>query len=136
MAVTHRFCPCAGLRGFAASGSAAEFAVVVTVAVTVSAALLFTTCAFSASVVKIAQVAFGASVSHVKNAKPLPAAKPGVKLLAFPVVAFALALIAIGRGALSGQFLEVERKRDRIARHVCLALGIVVLAAYAASWLL
>jgi len=57
-------------------------------------------------------------------------------MLAFPVVAFALALIAIGRGALSGQFLEVERKRDRIARHVCLALGIVVLAAYAASWLI
>jgi hypothetical protein len=41
-----------------------------------------------------------------------------------------LALIAIGRGAASGQFLEVERKRDRIARHICLATGIAILIAY------
>jgi hypothetical protein len=57
-------------------------------------------------------------------------------LVFFPVIAFAVALIAIGRGALSGQFLEVERRRDRIARHVCLTLGIVILIAYAASWIL
>ena len=50
-------------------------------------------------------------------------------MLAFsPVIALALALIAIGRGALQGQFLEVERKRDRIARHVCFALGVGLLA--------
>jgi hypothetical protein len=57
-------------------------------------------------------------------------------MLAFPVIAFAAALIAIGRGALSGQFLEVERRRDRIARHVCLTLGVVILVAWAASWFL
>jgi hypothetical protein len=57
-------------------------------------------------------------------------------MLAFPGIAFALALIAIGRGALGGQFLEVERRRDRIARHVCFALGIVILVACAASWLI
>ena len=51
-------------------------------------------------------------------------------LLFFPVIALALALIAIGRGAASGQFLEVERKRDRIARHVCLVAGIAILVAY------
>ncbi len=50
--------------------------------------------------------------------------------LFFPVIALALALIAIGRGAASGQFLEVERKRDRIARHICLGLGIAILVAY------
>jgi hypothetical protein len=44
-----------------------------------------------------------------------------------PVIAFALALIAIGRGAMSGQFREVERQRDRIARYVCLTLGVVIL---------
>jgi hypothetical protein len=49
----------------------------------------------------------------------------------FPVIALALALIAIGRGAASGQFLEVERKRDRIARHICLIAGIAILIAYA-----
>lgn len=48
----------------------------------------------------------------------------------FPVIALALALIAIGRGAASGQFLEVERKRDRIARHLCLVSGIAILVAY------
>jgi hypothetical protein len=48
----------------------------------------------------------------------------------FPVIALALALIAIGRGAASGQFLEVERKRDRIARHLCLGTGIAILIAY------
>jgi len=47
------------------------------------------------------------------------------------VIALALALIAIGRGALSGQFLEVERKRDRIARYVCFELGIAILLASA-----
>jgi hypothetical protein len=51
-------------------------------------------------------------------------------VLFFPVIALALALIAIGRGAASGQFLEVERKRDRIARHICLGLGIAILVAY------
>jgi hypothetical protein len=51
-------------------------------------------------------------------------------VLLFPVIALALALIATGRGAASGQFLEVERKRDRIARHICLAAGIVILIAY------
>jgi hypothetical protein len=56
-------------------------------------------------------------------------------MLAFsPVIALALGLIAIGRGALSGQFREVERRRDRVARHVCLALGIAILIA-SASWL-
>jgi hypothetical protein len=48
----------------------------------------------------------------------------------FPVIALALALIAIGRGAASGQFREVERKRDRIARQLCLATGIAILIAY------
>ena len=48
----------------------------------------------------------------------------------FPVIALALALIAIGRGAASGQFREVERKRDHIARYVCLTLGIAILVAY------
>lgn len=57
-------------------------------------------------------------------------------LYCFPVVALALALIAIGRGAMSGQFLEVERKRDRIARYVSLSLGIAILVAYAGWWLL
>jgi hypothetical protein len=52
----------------------------------------------------------------------------------FPVLALAFALIAIGRGAASGQFLEfskVERKRDRIARYVCLSLGFAILISYA-----
>jgi hypothetical protein len=53
----------------------------------------------------------------------------------FPVIALALALIAIGRGAASGQFREVERKRDRIARYVLLSLGIAILVAYAGWWL-
>lgn len=53
-------------------------------------------------------------------------------LVLFPVIALALALIAIGRGAASGQFREVERRRDRIARHICLALGIAILLTYAA----
>jgi hypothetical protein len=52
----------------------------------------------------------------------------------FPVIALALALIAIGRGAASGQFREVERKRDRIARYVLLSLGIAILVAYAGWW--
>ena len=47
-----------------------------------------------------------------------------------PVVAVALALIAIGRGAANGQFREVERRRDRYARYVCLALAIGILMAY------
>lgn len=51
-------------------------------------------------------------------------------ILLFPVVVLALALIAIGRGAASGQFLEVERKRDRIARYICLITGLVILIAY------
>ncbi len=56
-------------------------------------------------------------------------------MLAFPVIALALALIAIGRGAASGQFREVERKRDRIARYVSLALGIAILSVYI-GWLI
>jgi hypothetical protein len=51
-------------------------------------------------------------------------------LLFFPVVALALALIAIGRGAASGQFREVERKRDRIARYLCLFSGAAILIVY------
>jgi hypothetical protein len=46
-----------------------------------------------------------------------------------PIIALALALIAIGRGALQGQFLEVERKRDRITRHICFGLGVAILIA-------
>jgi hypothetical protein len=57
-------------------------------------------------------------------------------MYAFPVIAVAIALIQIGRGAMSGQLLEVERRRDKIARHVCLALGILVLVAYVGSWFL
>ena len=49
----------------------------------------------------------------------------------FPVIALALAFIAIGRGAMSGQFLEVERRRDRIARYTCFVVGVVILVAYA-----
>jgi hypothetical protein len=57
-------------------------------------------------------------------------------MLAFsPFIALALALIAIGRGALSGQFREVERKRDRIARYVCLVSGIAILIA-SVGWLI
>ena len=56
-------------------------------------------------------------------------------MLAFPVIALALALIAIGRGAVSGQFREIERKRDRIARYVSLALGIAILSVYI-GWLI
>lgn len=56
-------------------------------------------------------------------------------LVFFPVIALALALIAIGRGAASGQFREVERKRDRYARYVCLALGIAILVTYV-GWLI
>lgn len=56
-------------------------------------------------------------------------------MLAFPVIALALALIAIGRGAASGQFREVERKRDSIARYVSLALGIAILSVYI-GWLI
>ena len=56
-------------------------------------------------------------------------------MLAFPVIALALAFISIGRGAASSQFSEVERKRDRIARYVCLALGIAILAVYI-GWLI
>jgi hypothetical protein len=57
-------------------------------------------------------------------------------MLAFsPFIALALALIAIGRGALSGQFREVERKRDRIARYVCLVSGIAILIV-SVGWLI
>lgn len=54
-------------------------------------------------------------------------------MLAFPVIALAVALIAIGRGAMSGQLLEVERKRDRIAPYLCLAAGVAILACWVAS---
>jgi hypothetical protein len=53
----------------------------------------------------------------------------------FPVISLALALIATGRGAASGQFHEVERRRDRYARYVCLALGLSLLVAYV-GWLI
>jgi hypothetical protein len=54
-------------------------------------------------------------------------------LLLFPIIAIAVALIVIGRGA-SKQFFD-ERPRDQIARRVCLVLGIVILVIYAISWL-
>jgi hypothetical protein len=51
-------------------------------------------------------------------------------MLAFPVIALAVALIAIGRGAMGGQLLEYERKRDRYARYFCFTLGIVILVGW------
>lgn len=51
-------------------------------------------------------------------------------LLFFLVIALAIALIAIGRGAASGQFREEKRSRDRIARHACLITGITILIVY------
>jgi hypothetical protein len=48
-------------------------------------------------------------------------------MLAFPLIAVAIALIAIGRG--SSKLHLDERRRDRIARQVMLALGIVILIA-------
>lgn len=46
-------------------------------------------------------------------------------MLRFPLIAFCVALIAIGRGS-SNQFFE-ERRRDRIARQVLLVLGVGIL---------
>ena len=46
-------------------------------------------------------------------------------MLAFPAIALAIALIAIGRAS-SKLFLE-ERPRDRMARQVMFVLGIVIL---------
>jgi hypothetical protein len=46
-------------------------------------------------------------------------------MLAFPLLALAIALIAIGRGS-SNLHLD-ERRRDRIARQVIFALGILIL---------
>ena len=46
-------------------------------------------------------------------------------MLAFPGIALAIALIAIGRGS-SKLFLE-ERRRDRVARQGMLVLGIAIL---------
>jgi hypothetical protein len=46
-------------------------------------------------------------------------------MLFFPVLALAVALIAIGRGG-NNQFFE-ERRRDHIGRTVLLWLGILVL---------
>jgi hypothetical protein len=54
-------------------------------------------------------------------------------MLAFPVIAFAVALIAIGRGA-GSQFFGDERRRDRIARQVLLWLGIAILIADLGWW--
>lgn len=51
-------------------------------------------------------------------------------LVFFPVIAVALALLAIGRGAASGRFREDERKRDRIARQICFISGIIILIVY------
>jgi hypothetical protein len=55
-------------------------------------------------------------------------------MLAFPVIAFAVALIVIGRGS-SRLYLE-ERRRDRVARRVMLVLGIVVLIVSLGSFFL
>lgn len=51
-------------------------------------------------------------------------------LLFFPVLAVALALIALGRGAASGQFREMKRSRDSITRHVCRVSGMTILIVY------
>jgi ABC-type dipeptide/oligopeptide/nickel transport system permease subunit len=55
-------------------------------------------------------------------------------MLAFPVIAIAIALIAIGRGG-DKMFLE-ERGRDRMARRVMLVLGIVILVVSLATFFL
>jgi hypothetical protein len=49
-------------------------------------------------------------------------------MLRFPVIAFAIALIAIGRGG-GDQYFD-ERRRDRIARQVLLVSGIAILTAW------
>jgi hypothetical protein len=43
-------------------------------------------------------------------------------MLRFPLIAFCIALIAIGRGS-SNQYFE-ERRRDLVARRMLLVLGI------------
>ena len=53
-------------------------------------------------------------------------------MLAFPVIAVALALIAIGRAG-SKQFFD-ERRRDRIARRVLFYFGIAILVACIGTW--
>lgn len=53
-------------------------------------------------------------------------------MLAFPVLAVALALIAIGRGG-NKQVFD-ERRRDRIARQVLFYLGIAILIASIGAW--
>jgi hypothetical protein len=55
-------------------------------------------------------------------------------MLRFPIFALAMAMIAIGRGAASGQFLEVERRRDRIARY-CFLIGGVSILFFSILWL-
>jgi hypothetical protein len=52
-------------------------------------------------------------------------------MLAFPLIALAIALIAIGRG--SSKLHLDERRRDRIARQLMLGLGILLLLASLAS---
>ena len=49
-------------------------------------------------------------------------------MLWFPVVAFAIGLIAVSRIP-SSEFFAMDRPRDRIARHLLLALGILILLA-------
>jgi ABC-type dipeptide/oligopeptide/nickel transport system permease subunit len=53
-------------------------------------------------------------------------------MLAFPVIALAIALIAIGRGG-DKLFLE-ERRRDRAARRAMLVVGIVILVVSLATF--
>jgi hypothetical protein len=53
-------------------------------------------------------------------------------MLAFPLIALAIALIAIGRG--SSKLHLDERRRDRIARQVMLAIGILLLILSIALW--
>jgi hypothetical protein len=50
-------------------------------------------------------------------------------MLWFPVIAFAIGLIALSRVPAS-EFFDMDRPRDRIARHVLLALGILILIAW------
>ena len=53
-------------------------------------------------------------------------------MLAFPILAIAIALIAIGRGG-GKQYFD-ERPRDRVARRMLFYLGIVVLVASLGAW--
>jgi hypothetical protein len=50
-------------------------------------------------------------------------------LLRFPIIALAVALIAIGRGP-TGEFFDMDRRRDRIARNVLLVTGVLILVVW------